>query len=95
MSRFEMRGPDLYDSHHRIVATTRGRAIYDGNNQRVGSIRGDTLLDTDDRIMATIRGSDIYDSDSTKVGSLSDVQASIKGAVAGILHVAIWYCFVR
>jgi hypothetical protein len=95
MSKFQIRGPDLYDSHLRLIATVRGHAIYDGNNQRVASIRGHELLDADERIMATVRGSDIYDAGSIKVGSLSDVQKSIRGAVEGIMHVAMWYCFVR
>jgi hypothetical protein len=95
MSKYEIRGRDLYDSHHHRIATARGLAIYNSDNQRVASIRGDELLDADERKMATVRGSDIFDADSTKVGSISDVQEAIKGAVAGIMHVAMWYCFVR
>jgi|GEM_PF-883510 len=95
MGRFEIRGQDLYDAYQRRIATARGWAIFDGNNQRIATIRGDELYDMDERIMATLRGSDIYDADSTKVGSLSDVQDSIKGAVVGVLHAALWYCFVR
>ncbi len=87
MSKFEIRGRDLYDAHHHRIATARGMAIYNGDNQRVASIRGDELLDADERKMATVRGSDIYDADSKKVGSLSDVQESIRGALAEIMHV--------
>ena len=95
MGKFEIFGRDLYDAHHHRIATARGLAIYNADNQRVASIRGDELLDSDERIMATVRGSEIYDADSKKVGSLADVQESIRGAVAGIVHVAMWYCFVR
>jgi hypothetical protein len=95
MSRYELRGHDLYDTHRRRIATARGLAIYDGNNQRIGVVRGDDLYDTEERRMATLRGSDIFDSDSMKVGSLSDVQDSIKGAEVGVMDVALWYCFVR
>lgn len=95
MNRYEKRGHDLYDPHHRRIATARGLAIYDGDNQRIGVVRGDDLYDTEERIMATVRGSDIFDADSMKVGSLSDVQGSIKGAEVGVMDVALWYCFVR
>ncbi len=93
--KYEIRGGNLYDAHLHTVAKTRGGTIFDGDNQMVASIRGDELFDTGGRKIITIRGSDIYDSESVKVGSFSDVQESIKGAVAGILHVALWYCFVR
>lgn len=95
MIKYEIRGGNLYDAHLHTIATTRGGTIFDGNNQRVASIRGDELYDTDGRKMVTVRGLDIYDSNSAKVGSFSDVRDSIKGAVEGILHVALWYCFVR
>ena len=93
--KYEIRGGNLYDSHLHTIAKTNGGTIFDGDNQRVGSVRGDELFDADGRKMISIRGSDIYDSESVKVGSFADVQESIKGAVAGILHVALWYCFVR
>jgi hypothetical protein len=95
MSKFEIRGHDLYDSHFHRIATVRGFAIYNGDNKRVATIRGHDLLDADERIMATVRGSDIFDAGNVKVGSLADVQKSIRGAVEGIMHVAMWYCFVR
>ena len=93
--KYEIRGGNLYDSHLHTIAKTRGGTIFDGNNQMVASIRGDELYDTDGRKMVTLRGSHIYDSKRVKIGSLADVEESIKGAVAGILHVALWYCFVR
>jgi hypothetical protein len=93
--KYQIRGGNLFDAHHHAIATTKGGTIFDGNNQRVASIRGDELYDTEGRKMVSIRGTDIYDSESVKVGSFSDVQESIKGAVEGILHVALWYCFVR
>jgi hypothetical protein len=95
MMKYEIRGDNLYDSHLHTIAKTSGGTIFDGNNQMVASIRGGELYDTEGRKLVTLRGSLIYDSKSEKIGSFADVQESIKGAVAGILHVALWYCFVR
>lgn len=95
MNKHEIFGRDLYDAQQRIIATARGKEIYDSNNRRVATIRGDEVFDTDQRMIATVRGSDIYDAGCTKVGTFTDVQKSIEGAAVGILHVALWYCFVR
>lgn len=95
VSRFEIRGGDLYDAHQHKVATSSGKAIFDENNKRIAVMNGDELHDTEGRKMASVRGSDIYDFENKKVGSFSDVEGSIKGAVQGILHIAFWYCFVR
>jgi len=95
VSKYEIRGRDLYNAHQHRIATSRGRTVLDGDNRRVATMNGDELYDTEGRKMATLRGSDIFDSDNKKVGSFSDVQRSIKGAGEGILHVAFWYCFVR
>jgi len=95
MIKYQIRGGNLYDNQLHTIATTKGGTIFDGDNREVASIRGDELFDTDGRKMVSVRGSQIYDSKSVKIGTFSDVQDSIKGAVAGILHVALWYCFVR
>ena len=95
MSKYAMRGPDLYDAHHRRIATARGLTLYDGDNKRVARIHGQALLDMEDRILVTLRGSDIYDYTSTKIGSITDVRESIQNATGGVVHVAMWYCFVR
>lgn len=93
--KYEIRGGNLYDSHLHTIAITKGGTIFDGNNQIIASVRGDELFDTAGRKMVALRGSQIYDSKSEKIGSFADVEQSIKGAVEGILHVALWYCFVR
>lgn len=95
MSKFEIRGGNLYDAKLHTVATTSGGTIFDADNRRVASIRGDALYDTEGRKMVTLRNSEIFDSNSVRIGSCSDVQDSIKGAGEGILDVGLWYCFVR
>ncbi len=95
MSRYEIRGFALYDNHGRKIATARDQAIYDAGNTLVAMIREEWLYDKSDRQMASIRGSDIFDTRGIKVASAVDVQNAIKGASTSILHMALWYCFVR
>jgi hypothetical protein len=45
--------------------------------------------------MMTVRGAYIYDAGNKRVASLLDAKKAIEGAKAGMLSVALWYCFVR
>jgi len=95
VSRFEIRGFHLYDSYRRKIATARDQAIYDADDKLVATVRENDIYDSNDRLMATIRGSDIFDAHDAKVGESSDVLGSVKGATDGVLHLALWYCFIR
>jgi len=95
MSLYKMHGLELYDSHNRKIAVTRGEDIYDGNNRRIGTIRGNYLFDPDNRKMLTVRGANIYDAANKRVASLLEIQNTIEGALAGMQSAALWYCFIR
>ena len=95
MSTFEFRGRTLYDKHNRRIAVANGQAIYDGDDRIVATIRGNDLFDPNGKKMMTVRGSDIYDGGDARVASLTDAVASIKGAMADMMLVALWYCFIR
>jgi len=95
MSTYTMRGDELYDTRNRRIAHMRGEDIYDNDNQVVATIRGNNLFDSNNNKMMTLRGSQIYDAGNKRVASVSDAQKSINGIFAGMLAVALWYCFIR
>jgi len=95
MNIYKMHGLELFDSHNRRIAITRGEDIYDGNNRRIATIRGNYLFDSDNRKMLTVRGANIYDTSNKRVASLLDIQKTIEGALAGMQSAALWYCFIR
>ena len=95
MSKYEIKGDTLHDPYRRKIATARDRAVYDAENHLVATIREDGIYDSNGNLMASIQGSSIYDGHGALVGTTSDAQASIRGAEEGLLHIALWYCFVR
>ena len=95
MSKYEIRGFYLYDAYRRKIATAREQAIYDVDDKLVATIRENDIFDSNDQLMATIDGTDIFDVQGTKVGAVTDALKSISGVKESVLHLALWYCFVR
>ena len=95
VGRYTIRGTGLYDPHNRVVAVARGYSLYDGNNHRVATVRGNDLFDPDNRRMMSLRGSEIFDSGEVRIASIAEVKKSLDGALAAMLLVAFWFCFIR
>jgi hypothetical protein len=95
MARYRIMGASLYDSHHQVIAKTRGNTILDGDNQRIGVVRGDELFDSTDKKMMSVKGADIFDESNVRVASMVDVSKALDGAAGSVVAAALWYCFVR
>ncbi len=95
MTKYKLKGNDLYNSYSHRIATIKGANIYDEHHHRVATINGSNIYDEHHRRVATINGSNIYDEHSHKIASLNDVRKAIDGAIGGASIAGLWLFFVR
>ncbi len=95
MTKYKLKGNDLYNSCSHRIATIKGANIYDEHIHRVATIKGNDIYNEHGHKVATLKGSDICDEHGHKIASLNDVRKAIDGAIGGATIVGLWFFFVR
>ena len=95
MSKYKLKGNDLYDPYSHRIATIKGANIYDEHIHKVATIKGNDIYNEHGNKVATLRGLDICDGHSHKIATLNDVHKAIDGAMGGASIVGLWLFFVR